>query len=182
MNTLTKETASVLANLLSSSVTTCYNDDLVAILGTGREPDNKAAIQSWLLSRLPYFEQEVSDRIMAHSAAMLDLFLNDVRVEIAIGFGLELPLQNDFIPSKELSNQELRCIARSIYLLMLGEGTRTYLDALIRVALGGDDNVVDSIAAWLSSQVSGYVYNPSELTIPLAQRFMKKLKQVSETY
>ena len=51
MNTLTKETARSLAKVINSGLSTCYNDDLVAILGTGRESNNEQAVQSWLMSR-----------------------------------------------------------------------------------------------------------------------------------
>ncbi|MFQ3200565.1 MAG: hypothetical protein ACI9SK_001291 [Zhongshania sp.] len=51
MNTLTKETARSLAKVINNSLSTCYSDDLVAILGTGRESTNEQAVHSWLMSR-----------------------------------------------------------------------------------------------------------------------------------
>ena len=51
MSILTIETARSLAKVINNSLSTYYNDDLVAILGTGRESNNEQAVQSWLLSR-----------------------------------------------------------------------------------------------------------------------------------
>jgi len=51
MKTLTKETAGSLAKVLNSRLSTIHNDDMVAILGVGRESSNEKAIQSWLMSR-----------------------------------------------------------------------------------------------------------------------------------
>ncbi|MEX1669076.1 hypothetical protein AB4876_09130 [Zhongshania guokunii] len=51
MKSLTKETAGSLAKVLDSRLSTIHGDDMVAILGVGRESSNEKAIQSWLMSR-----------------------------------------------------------------------------------------------------------------------------------
>jgi len=101
---------------------------------------------------------------------------------VAICAKSELPIQHSFIPTKTLTNRELRCIARAIYLLILNEGSKPYLDALIEVVQEGDGNPIEKITAWAFSQTQIYTYFPSELTLPLTQRFMRKLRQASEYY
>jgi hypothetical protein len=66
--------------------------------------------------------------------------------------------------------------------LVLRQGPRDYLDTLIELVLGGDGNTIDKIAAWIPSQIEAYTYFPSELTLPLAQNMMQKLRQASEFY
>jgi hypothetical protein len=182
MNTLTKETARSLAKVINSNLSTCYNDDLVAILGTGRESNNEQAVQSWLMSRFANIEVGRTDMLMEYASAVLTQHLDDIRLEVAIGVITELPLQPNFIPAKSLTERELHCIARSIYLLVLGQGSRDYLDALVELVLGGNGNPIERIAAWVSSQAKVYTYYPSETALPLAQRLMHKLKDASAHY
>tara|TARA_R110000772_G_scaffold213576_1_gene324107 strand:+ start:865 stop:1413 length:549 start_codon:yes stop_codon:yes gene_type:complete len=180
MNTLTKETARSLAKVINSRLSTCYNDDLVAILGTGRESNNEQAVQSWLMSRFANIEVGQKGSLMEYAFEVLTQHLDDIRLEVAIGVITELPLQPSFIPARALTERELRCIARSIYLLVLGQGSRDYLDALVELVLGGDGNTIDKIAAWITSQIGAYTYFPSELTLLIAQNMMQKLRQSSE--
>ena len=182
MNTLTKETARSLAKVINSGLSTCYNDDLVAILGTGRESNNEQAVQSWLMSRFANIEVGRTDMLMEYASEALTQHLDDIRLEVAIGAATELPTQPSFMRVKALTERELRCIARSIYLLILGEGSKPYLDALIEVVLEGDGNPIEKIAAWASFQTQIYTYFPSELTLPLAQHLMQKLKDASAHY
>ena len=182
MSILTKETARSLAKVINNSLSTYYSDDLVAILGTGRETSNEQAVQSWLLSRFANIEVGRTDILVEYASRVLMQHLNDLRLEVAIGGKPELLIQQSFIPVKALTNRELRCIARAIYLLILNEGSKSYLDALIEVVQEGDGNPIEKITAWTFSQTQIYSYFPSELTLPLAQRFMRKLKQASEYY
>lgn len=182
MNTLTKETARSLAKVINSRLSTCYSDDLVAILGTGRESNNEQAVQSWLLSRFANIEVGRTDMLMEYASEVLTQHLDDIRLEVAIGVITELPLQPSFISAKALTDREIRCIARGIYLLVLGQGSRDYLDALVDLALDGQGNAIERITAWISSQTQIYTYFPSELTLPLALRLMHKLRQASESY
>lgn len=179
MNTLTKETARSLAKVINSRLSTCYSDDLVAILGTGRESNNEQAVQSWLMSRFAHIEVGRTDMLMEYASDVLTQHLDDIRLEVAIGVITE-PLQPSFIPAKALTERELRCIARGIYLLVLGQGSRAYLDSLIELVLEGDGNTIGKIATWFTSQIGAYTYFPSELTLPLAQNLMQKLRQASE--
>ncbi|AMO67265.1 hypothetical protein [Zhongshania aliphaticivorans] len=178
MNTLTKETARSLAKVINSRLSTCYNDDLVAILGTGRESNNEQAVQSWLISRFAHIEVGRTDMLMEYASDVLTQHLDDIRLEVAIGVITE-PLQPSFIPAKALTDREIRCIARGIYLLVLGQGSRDYLDALVDLALDGQGNAIERIAAWTSIQTQIYTYFPSELTLPLAQRLMQKFKDAN---
>jgi hypothetical protein len=182
MNTLTKETARSLAKVINNSLSTCYSDDLVAILGTGRESSNEQAVQSWLMSRFANIEVGRSEMLMDYASGVLNQHLNDLRLEVAIGSNSEIPIQQSFIPAKALTNRELRCVAGSIYLLILNEGSKPYLDALIELVLEGNGNTIEKIAAWVLTHTQIYNYFPSELTLPLAQRLMYKLKQASEAY
>lgn len=182
MNTLTKETARSLAKVINSRLSTCYNDDLVAILGTGRESNNEQAVQSWLMSRFAHIEVGRTEMLMEYASEVLTQHLDDIRLEVAIGVTTELPIKPSFIPAKALTEHELHCIARSIYLLVLGQGSRTYLDSLIEIVLEGEGSVNERIAMWISSQTQIYTYFPSELTLPLAQLIMCKLKPASESY
>jgi hypothetical protein len=182
MSTLTKETARSLAKVINNNLSTCYSDDLVAILGTGRESTNEQAIWSWLMSRFANIEVRRTEVLMEYASEVLNQHLNDLRLEVAIGGNSELPIQQSFIPAKALTNRELRCIAGSIYLLILNEGSKPYLDALIELVLEGDGNTIEKIAAWVFTHTKIYTYFPSELTLPLAQRLMHKLKQASESY
>jgi hypothetical protein len=59
--------------------------------------------------------------------------------------------------------------------------SKSYLDALIELVLEGGSNSIERIAAWASSQTQVYTYFPSELTLPLAQRLLQKLKQASDS-
>jgi hypothetical protein len=181
MKTLTKETARSLAMVLNSRLSTCYSDDLVAILGVGRESDNEGAIQSWLLSHFADTDIACSE-IMEHASEELIQHLNDLRMDVATGFMSDFASPPIFVQQKTLTDRELRCIARSIYLLVLGEGTKPYLDSLIELVFECEVNAIDRIADWISSQETGYIYFPSELTLPLAQRLMKILKRVGEAY
>ncbi|WP_320838391.1 hypothetical protein [Zhongshania sp.] len=182
MKTLTKEAARSLAKVISSRLSTFHSDDLVAILGVGRESDNEGAIQSWLISRFTDIDVAHVDSIMEHTSEVLIQHLNDLRMEVAGGYISELPLPLDFVQSKLITDQELRCIAHAIYFLVIGEGAKSYLDSLIYLVVGGEGNAIDRIAGWISSQAMGYNYFPSELTLPLAQRLMKILKRVGESY
>lgn len=182
MSTLTKETARSLAKVINNSLSTCYSDDLVAILGTGRESSNEQAVRSWLMSRFANIEVGRIEMLMEYASEVLIQHLNDLRLEVAIGGNSELPIQQSFIPAKALTNRELRCIAGGIYLLILNEGSKPYLDALIELVLEGDGNTIEKIAAWVFTHTQIYTYFPSELTLPLAQRLMHKLKQASESY
>jgi hypothetical protein len=103
-------------------------------------------------------------------------------MEVAIGGQSDFSIQHGFLPVKGLDNRQLCCIARGIYLLVLSEGAKSYIDALIDLVLGGEGNTVDKIAVWVSSQVKVYTYFPSELTLPLAQRLMQILKQAGDSY
>jgi hypothetical protein len=76
----------------------------------------------------------------------------------------------------------LRCSARSINLLILNAGSKPYLDALIELVLDNEGNPIDRITTWLAKQANVYPYFRSELTLPLTQRLMQKLKQASEFY
>lgn len=182
MSILTKETARSLAKVINNGLSTYYSDDLVAILGTGRETSNEQAVQSWLMSRFANIEVGRTDILVEYASEVLMQHLNDLRLEVAICGKSELPMQHSFIPTKALTNRERRCIARAIYLLILNEGSKPYLDALIEVVQEGDGNLIDKITAWAFSQTQIYTYFPSELTLPLAQRFMRKLRQASEYY
>jgi len=182
MNTLTKETARSLAKVINSRLSTCYNDDLVAILGTGRESNNEQAVQSWLMSRFAHIEVGRADMLMEYASEVLTQHLDDIRLEVVIGVTAELPIQQEFIPAKALTNLELRCIARAIYLLISNEQSKSYLDALIQLVLEDDGNTIEKITAWVSSQAQTYTYFPSELSLPLARRFMCKLKQASKSH
>lgn len=182
MSTLVKDTARLLAKVISNGLSTCYSDDLVAILGVGRESTNEEAVQSWLIARFTTTDIGPTETFMEHASEVLMRHLNDVRLEVAVGGISELPRQQGLVPAKVLTDRELRCIARAIYLLILGEGTKPYLDALIELVLDSDGNPIDRIAAWVLSQTQAYTYFPSELTLPLAQRLMQKLKLASETF
>ncbi len=181
MKTLTRKTARSLALVLNSRLSTCYSDDLVAILGVGRESDNEGAIQSWLLSRFGDTDIACSE-IMEHASEVLIQHLNNLRMDVATGLMSDFDSPSIFVQQKTLTDRELRCIARAIYLLVLGEGTKLYLDSLIELVFEGEGNAIDRIAGWISSQAMAYNYFPSELTLPLAQRLMKVLKRVGESY
>jgi hypothetical protein len=45
-----------------------------------------------------------------------------------------------------------------------------------------NSNTIEKIAAWSYSQAKDYTYFPSELTLPIAQRLTRKLKQATESY
>jgi len=119
---------------------------------------------------------------MEHASEELIQHLNDLRVDVATGLISDFASRPIFVQQKTLTDRELRCIARAIYLLVLGEGTKPYLDSLIELVLEGEGNAIDRIAGWISSQAMAYNYFPSELTLPLAQRLMKILKRVGELY
>lgn len=182
MKTLTKETARSLAMVLNSRLSTCYSDDLVAILGGGRESDNEGAIQSWLLSRFGDTDIACGEVLMERASEELIQHLNDLRVDVATGFMSDFASPPIFVQQKTFTDRELHCIARAIYLLVLGEGTTPYLDSLIELVLEGEGNAIDRITVWTSLQAMGYNYFPSELTLPLAQRLMKILKRVGGLY
>ena len=176
MNTLTKETARSLAKVINSRLSTCYNDDLVAILGTGRESNNEQAVQSWLMSRFANIEVGRTDMLMEYASEVLTQHLDDIRLDVAIGALTELPLQPSFIPAKALTERELNCIARSIYLLVLGQGSRIYLDSLIGIALEGEGNTIENIAMWVSSQTQIYTYFPQRTDTALSTGLNAKAK------
>ena len=182
MSALTKETARSLAKVLNSGLSTYYSDDLVAILGVGRESNNEEAVQSWLLARFgsEYTIQRAG--LLEHASETLQQHLNDVRMEVAVGAKPEFPMQQSFIPPKILTDLELRCVARAIYLLILNDGTKLYLDALIELVLESDGSPIEKITAWISSQTISYTYFPSEMTLPLAQRLMQELKAADGSY
>lgn len=182
MKTLTKETARSLAKVISSRLSTFHSDDMVAILGVGRESSNEEAVESWLISRFAEIDISHVDTIMEHVSEVLNQHLNDLRMEVAGGYIAELPQPLDFAQSKLITDQELRCIARAIYFLVIGESEQSYLDSLIYLVVGGEGNTIDRIAAWISTQGKVYTYLPSELTLPLAQRLVKKLKRAIESY
>ena len=181
MSILTKETARSLAKVINNSLSTYYSDDLVAILGTGRETSNELAVQSWLMSRFANIEVGRKELLVEYASEALMQHLNDLKLEVAIGGKAELQAQQYFIPAKALTNLELRCIARAIYLLISNEQSKSYLDALIELVLEGDGNITEKITAWVSSQAQVYTYFPSELTLPLAQRLMQNLKLASNS-
>ncbi|WP_373084470.1 hypothetical protein [Zhongshania sp.] len=182
MNTLTIETARSLAKVIINSLPTCYSDDLVAIIGTGHESNNEQAVQSWLLSRFANIEVGRKEILMEYASEVLIQHLNDLRLEVAIGGKSEQKTPQSFIPAKALTERELRSIARAIYLLISNEQSKPYLDALIELALEGDGNTIEKITAWVFNCTQIYSYFPSELTLPLAQRLMHKLKRASESY
>tara|TARA_R110001592_G_scaffold56186_2_gene171362 strand:- start:1582 stop:1893 length:312 start_codon:yes stop_codon:yes gene_type:complete len=103
-------------------------------------------------------------------------------MDVATGLMSDFPSPPTFVQQKILTDRELRCIARAVYLLVLGEGTKLYLDSLIELALSGEGNAIDRIAAWVSTQGKIYTYLPSELTLPLAKRLMQELKGVCGAY
>jgi len=177
MSILTKETARSLATVLNNKLSTNYHNDLVAVLGTGHEPSNERAIQSWLMARFAHTSFAHTNTLMHDAYEALTQHLNDLRTEVAIGVRSELPLECAYTPLKTLTDQNLQCIARGIYLLTVSEGSRIYIDALIELVLQVDGGIIDMIMTWVSSQTNDYNYFPSELTLPLAQRFMEKLKQ-----
>jgi hypothetical protein len=181
MKTLTKETARSLAKVISSRLSTFHSDDLVAILGVGRESSNEEAVESWLISRFAEIDISHVGTIMEHASEVLIQHLNDLRMEVASGYISELPLPLDFVQSKLITDQELRCIARAIYFLILGEAKKSYLDSLINLVLGGEGNAIDRIADWIASQGTVYTYFPSELTLPMAQRLMEELNRTGES-
>lgn len=131
------------------------------------------------MSRFAHFEVGRTDMLMEYASAALTQHLDDIQLEVAIGAATELPLQPSFMPVKAITDHELRCIARSIYLLVLGQGSRDYLDALIELVLGGEGHAIARIAAWVSSLTQVYTFLPSELTLPLAQGLVQKLKHAS---
>ena len=175
MKSLTKETAGSLAKVLDSRLSTIHGDDMVAILGVGRESSNEKAIQSWLMSRFTDIDVSHVDSIIEHTSEALIRHLNDLRIEVTDGSVSEMPSSQDFVKSKLLNDQELRCFARAIYFLILGEAKKSYLDSLINLVLGGEGNVIDRIADWIASQGTVYTYFPSELTLSMAQRLMEEL-------
>lgn len=182
MSALTKETARSLAKLLNNSLSTYHGDDLVAILGVGRESNNEEAVQSWLLARFASGYTIQRAGLLEHASEALQQHLNDVRMEVAIGAKPEFPIQQSFIHPKALTDLELRCIARAIYLLVLNDGTKPYLDSLIELVLESEGNPIEKITTWITSQAISYTYFPSELTLPLAQRLMQELKAADGSY
>ena len=175
MKTLTKETAGSLAKVLDSRLSTIHGDDMVAILGVGRESSNEKAIQSWLMSRFTDIDVSHVDSIIEHTSEALIRHLNDLRIEVTDGSISEMPSSQAFVQSKLLNDQELQCIARAIYFLVIGEGAKSYLDSLIYLVVAGERNAIERIAAWISTQGTVYTYFPSELTLPMAQRLMEEL-------
>jgi hypothetical protein len=157
-------------------------DDLVAILGTSHESNNEQAVQSWLLSRFANIEVGRKDLLMEYASEVLIKHLDALRLEVAIGGKSEQQTPQNFIPVKALTERELRCIARAIYLLISNEKLNPYLDALIELALEGDGNTIEKITTWVFTRTQIYTYFPSELTLSLAQRLMHKLKQASESH
>jgi hypothetical protein len=99
MKTLTKETARSLAKVISSRLSTFHSDDLVAILGVGRESSNEEAVESWLISRFAEIDISHVDTIMEHVSEVLNQHLNDLRIEVAGGYIAELPQPLDFAQS-----------------------------------------------------------------------------------
>ncbi|MBU0539671.1 MAG: hypothetical protein KKF24_07030 [Gammaproteobacteria bacterium] len=182
MSILTKETARSLATVLNNKLSTNYHNDLVAVLGTGHESSNERAIQSWLMARFAHTSFVHTNTLMDDAYEALTQHLNDLRMKVAIGARSELPLECAFAPLKVLTDHDLQCIARAIYLLTVSEASRNYIDALIELVLQVDGGIIDMITAWVSSQTNSYTYFPSELTLPLAQRFMQMLKDVSESH
>ena len=182
MSTLTKETARSLAKLLSNRLSTCYSDDLVAILGTGHELDNVAAIEAWLVSRFGDVDFVQRDFIYDEISNELTYHLNDLRCDVSMGVAPDTPMTFDFLPNVALSAGELRRLGRSIYLLILSEEAHPYVDDQINFILGGEGSPIDRIASWVEGQSPSYNYFPSELTLSLAQRLMQKLKLASESH
>ncbi|POP51871.1 hypothetical protein [Zhongshania marina] len=182
MKTLTKETAGSLAKVLNSQLSTIHSDDMVAILGVGRESHNEGAIQSWLLSRFADIDVSHPNMILESASEVLNQHLTDLRMEVMGGSISEIQAPHDFVQIKLLSDQELRRIARAIYFLIFGYGSRSGIDSLINLAIGGRGNSIDQIASWISVQGKTYTYFPSELTLSLAQRLMEKLKRIDESY
>ena len=182
MSILTKETARSLAKVINNSLSTYCNDDFVAILGTGRESNNEQAVQSWLMSRFANIEVGRKELLVEYASEALMQHLNDLKLEVAVGGKSELQAQQRFIPAKALTNRELRCIARAIYLLISNDQSKSYLDALIELVLEGGGNKIEKITAWAFSQTQIYTYFPSELTLPLAQRLMQELKAANGSY
>jgi hypothetical protein len=134
------------------------------------------------MSRFANIEVGRTDMLMEYASEVLIQYLDDLRLEVAIGGKSEQKKPQKFIPAKALTEIELRCIARAIYLLISNEQSKPYLDALIELALEGDGNTIEKITGWVFTHTQVYTYFPSELTLPLAQRLMNKLKQASESY
>ena len=86
------------------------------------------------------------------------------------------------MPSVALSAGELRCVSRSIYLLIHSEEAHPYLNDQINIVLGGEGSTMDRIVNWVEEQSPCYTYFPSEITLHFAQRLMQKLKLASESY
>ncbi len=180
MSTLTHDNVRALAAILSRRLSTRYSDDLVAVLGIGYESSNEAAILSWLLACFEPTEYASTGEFALAAADRLALHLDDIRAEATRRVDGDVPAPNLDLPSHALSDLELRCIARAIYLLIVTPESEDYMGELICFVLDTPGNSVEKIVRWIRTQSLGYTFYPTELTIPLAQRLMHKLHREAE--
>ncbi len=181
MSTLTNENAAALATMLSDRISTKYSDDLVAVLGTGYESTNAAATLSWLLACLDPADYSTAGEFALAATDRLNVHLDDVRSEATRRVNVEVTVQHPNLPSYALSEPERRLAAKAVYWLITSPESEDYMKALICFVLDGKGDAIERIARWIRSQSPLYTFYPTELTIPLSQRLMYKLRQEGES-
>ncbi len=181
MTTLSANSLYLIARSLLERVVCRYDDELVALLGTGTEPNNFEAVRAWLGARFGELElNELTVPVQTAALQALSQHLESQYLTVAYRQAGPLRDSHPFLPLHPLSPAEECRLARAQYRLLLTYDDPRSVNGAIELCLDGDGDPVSRIQAWIAARAPRYAHLPSELTLPLAQILMEHLRDSLE--
>lgn len=181
MQILTDNQLRALTYAIQGQITTPHSDDLIAIIGLGREPDNAAAIANWLHAMAEGHQCMDAYELLRNGPALLAAHLDELRTDVALGNYSTLPERHPFLPSSSLSQKEQLLVARGIYYLIMQLGFESELKGMIELVLPGRGDAISKIAIWVGQVNPTYTHLLSEVTLPLAGRLREAITRATES-
>lgn len=176
MSHISRQLIHTLEHHLSRSLNLHVRDELVFLIGTGRESTNREALCNWMAMRWgryslnaipPAGPMEVTKEVYAHLTALQQL--------VYYGEAGPLPEPHDYLPMQKLTDTECQRAARAVYWLLRACSAPQYLDGGLALFLGGDGSIDSRITQWVRQLTPAYNLYPSEVTAPLANRLLQEL-------
>ncbi len=181
MPTLSANSLHLIARSLLERFVCRYNDELVALLGTGTEPNNYEALRAWLGARFADLElDDLTVPVQTLAQQTLSQLLESQYLTVAYAQAGPLRDCHPFLPLQALSPAEERRLARALYRLLLTYDDPQHVNGAIELCLDGEGDPVSRIQAWITARAPRYTHLPSELTLPLAQILMAHLRDSLE--
>ncbi len=180
MTKLNHDTVDYIAHRLLENRYDPYGRELVALIGTGRESNNLAAVGDWVVAQssihIPPMKQ-----LLSELRDVFDDCLSELQADIRnrVGNGLSVATR---APRKSLTDAECRCVADAIAYVVAGPVHRSRVNIAAGLSLGQSISCRQGLYQWVRAQEDRYVTYPAELTMVLAQRLLRSLTLLEDVY